>query len=300
MDLSIVLVGYNDVRRLRACLASLRENPPAGEHEILVVDNASTDGTEETVRREFPAVRVIANPHNAGFSAANNRGAAESRGRALLFLNTDTLVPRGALAVLLERLASDPSIGAAGPALVRGPGDYQVSFGNRVDFFAQVFQKFVLNPRWRRALRKRARRREKSEREVGWLSAACLLCRREAFDQAGGFDERFFIYFEDIDLCVRMRAAGWKLLYVPAVAIGHEGGGTTSATPALRAASRFEYRRSQLQYYRKHNSPASRRLLRASLRANILFLGLRGAFRGDAGRALRARYRALLREEKAS
>ncbi len=294
MDLSIVLVSYNDVRRLKACLASLRENPPAAEHEILVVDNASTDGTAETVRREFPGVRVIANPQNAGFSAANNRGAAESRGRFLLFLNTDTLVPRGALTALVGRLASDPSIGGAGPAMVRGPGDYQVSFGNRVDFMAQIYQKFVLNPRWKRALRKR-----RDERSVGWLSAACLLCRREAFDRAGGFDERFFIYFEDIDLCVRVRAAGWKLLYVPSVEVGHEGGATTSATPALRAASRFEYRRSQLYYYQKHNSAASRRLLRASLRANVLFLGLGGAFRGEAGRTLRARYRALLREEKA-
>jgi N-acetylglucosaminyl-diphospho-decaprenol L-rhamnosyltransferase len=295
MDLSIVLVSYNDVRRLRACLAALKENPPSAEHEILVVDNASTDGSPEAVRREFLDVRVIANPGNAGFSAANNRGVAASRGRFLLFLNTDTLVPRGALTALLERLASDPSAGAAGPALVHGPGDYQVSFGNRVEFFAQVFQKFVLNPRWKRALRRR-----RDEREAGWLSAACLLCRREAFEQTGGFDERFFIYFEDIDLCVRMRKADWKLLYVPSVEVSHEGGATTSSTPALRAESRFEYRRSQLTFYRKHNSRASRRLLRASLRMNLVLLGLRGAFRGEAGRALKARYRELLREGRIS
>ena len=299
MDLSIVLVSYNDLARLKACLASLGENPPAAEHEILVVDNASTDGTVEAVRREFPAVRVIANPRNAGFSAANNRGATESRGRALLFLNTDTVVPRGALTALLARLASDPAAGAAGPALVRGPGDYQVSFGTRVDFFSQIFQKFVLNPRWKRALRKNARRQIETGCEAGWLSAACLLCRREAFEGVGGFDERFFIYFEDIDLCVRMRAAGWKLLFVPAVEVRHEGGATTSATPAFRAASRLEYRRSQLYFYRKHNSAASRRLLRASLRIGLVLLGWRGAFRGDAGRALKAGYRDLLREEKA-
>jgi GT2 family glycosyltransferase len=300
MDLSIVLISYNDLGRLRACLGSLGENPPAAEHEILVVDNASTDGTVEAIRREFPGVGVIQNQENAGFSAANNRGAGQSRGRSLLFLNTDTLVPPGALTALLDRLASDPSIGAVGPALLHGPGDYQVSFGNRVNFFAQVFQKFVLNPRWKRALRKRSRRREEFGREAGWLSAACLMCRREAFDAVGGFDERFFIYFEDIDLCVRLRAAGWKLRYVPAVEVVHEGGATTSATPALRAASRFEYRRGQLYYYRKHNSASSRRLLRASLRMNLVFLGWKGAFRGEEGRALKAKYRDLLREERAS
>ena len=295
MDLSIVLVNYNDGRRLRACLASLAAHPPAAEHEILVIDNASIDGSLEDVRREFPAVRPIANPTNAGFSAANNRGVAESRGRFLLFLNTDTLVPAGALDALLARFAADPALGAVGPALVHAPGDYQVSFGNRVGFFAQIFQKFALNPRHKRALRLRRTR----EREAGWLSAACLLCRREAFEKAGGFDERFFIYFEDIDLCARIRAAGWRLLFVPSVEVRHEGGATTTATPERRAESRIEYRRSQLYYYRKHASRASRRLLRASIRASIALLRLRGAFRGETGRALAARYRALLREEKA-
>jgi GT2 family glycosyltransferase len=161
-----------------------------------------------------------------------------------------------------------------------------------VGYAAQIFQKFVLNPRHKRALRKRKMR---PEREVGWLSAACLLCRREAFERAGGFDERFFLYFEDIDLCFRIRKAGWKLLFIPAVEVRHEGGATTSASPAIRAASRFEYRRSQLRFYEKHGSRISRRLLRASLRVNIAFLGLRGAFQTEAGRALKARYRSLLR-----
>jgi GT2 family glycosyltransferase len=299
VDLSIVLVNFNDGPRLRACLSSLAQNPPAAEHEILVVDNASADGSPDAVRREFPAVRVLANPVNAGFSAANNRGVAESRGPFLLFLNTDTIVPAGALDALLARVASDASIGGVGPALIRAPGDYQVSFGNRVGFFAQIFQKFVLNPRWKRALRRRgAGRAAKKEREVGWLSAACLLCRREAFERAGGFDERFFIYFEDVDLCARIRAAGWRLHFVPSVEVRHEGGATTTATPERRAASRLEYRRSQARYYRKHASRASRLLLRASLRVNVASLRLRGAFRGEAGRALAEGYRRLLRGEE--
>jgi GT2 family glycosyltransferase len=300
MDLptvSIILVNHDDRRRLLACLASIRSDPGTAAYEILVVDNASGDRSSEAVRAAFPDVRVIANPDNAGFSIANNRGAAQSRGAFLLFLNTDTLVPAGAIGALVERLRSDLYVGAVGPALVHAPGDYQVSFGNKVGFAAQIYQKFVLNPRHRRALRKRKMR---DAREVGWLSAACLLCRREAFERAGGFDERFFLYFEDIDLCFRIRKAGWTLLFVPAVEVGHEGGATTSATPAVRVASRFEYRRSQLLFYAKHGSRISRRLLRASLRLNVAFLGARGAFRGEAGRALKARYRSLLKAEKAS
>jgi GT2 family glycosyltransferase len=298
MDLStvsIVLVNHSDRRRLVECLASVRRDPDAAVCEILVVDNASTDGSSEAVRAAFPDIRVILNPDNAGFSKANNRGVAQSRGAFFLFLNTDTIVPPGAIAALLERLRSDPAVGAVGPALVHGPGDFQVSFGNRVGFAAQAFQKFVLNPRHKRALRKR-----RPEREVGWLSAACLLCRREAFEQAGGFDERFFLYFEDIDLCFRIRKAGWKLLFVPAVEVGHEGGATTSASPAVRVASRLEYRRSQLLFYGKHGSRISRRLLRASLRLNVAFLGARGAFRDEAGRILKARYRSLLKGEDVS
>ena len=292
---SIILVNYNDRRRLLECLASLRGDPGAAAFEILVVDNASTDGSPDAVRAAFPDVRLIVNPDNAGFSQANNRGVAQSRGEFLLFLNTDTRVPAGAIGALADRLRSDPSAGAVGPALVHGRGDYQVSFGNQVGFAAQIFQKFVLNPRHKRALR-----RKRPEREVGWLSAACLLCRREAFERAGAFDERFFLYFEDIDLCFRIRKAGWKLVFVPAVEVGHEGGATTSATPAVRAASRFEYRRSQLLFYGKHGSRISRRLLRAALRLNIAWLGAAGAFRGDAGRALKARFRSLLRAEKPS
>jgi GT2 family glycosyltransferase len=163
-----------------------------------------------------------------------------------------------------------------------------------VGFAAQIYQKFVLNPRRKRALRKG---KMPDAREVGWLSGACLLCRREAFERAGGFDERFFLYFEDIDLCFRIRKAGWKLLFVPAVEIGHEGGGTTSASPAVRAASRLEYRQSQILFYGTHASRISRRLLRASLRLNVAFLGLHGAFRGEAGRALKGRYRSLLKAE---
>lgn len=289
MDLSIVIVNYNDRRHLDACLLSLQKHPPSVGHEVIVVDNASSDGSRDWIAGAFSAVRLIANPENTGFSTANNLGVRVSRGEFVLFLNSDTVVPPGALDGLLAKLKSDRSIGAAGPALVHGPRSYQVSFGRSVNFGAQFWQKLVLNP-----YHKVRRKRGGKDRTVGWLSAACLLCRRTAFEQAKGFDERFFIYFEDIDLCYRMRKAGWNLVHVPGIRVFHEGGATTSPRAA---ASRFEYRRSQLYYYRKHNSRVSYGLLRTYLRLNFRYLAVRGAFDGEDGARLKQRYADLLRRE---
>lgn len=287
MDLSIILVNFNDGRRLEACLSSIVANPSARAHEIIVVDNASTDGSRDIVTQKYPSVRWVANATNEGFAKANNRGVRESRGKYLLFLNTDTVVPAGALDRLLARLKADTQAGAAGPALARD-GGYQVSFGSRVSFVGQFFQKIFLNPFYKVTLRSR-----RTVRAVGWLSAASLLCRRAAFEQVGGFDERFFIYFEDIDLCYRLRQAGWTLLFVPDIRVRHEGGSTTVPR---RAESRFEYRRSQLYFYAKHNSRVSHRVLRFYLKWNVRGLAVRGAFRGEAGSVLREKYGRLLRK----
>ena len=287
MELSVILVNFNDRLHLEACLKSLLVNPPSAAFEVIVVDNASSDGSREWISGAFPDVRLIANPDNVGFAKANNRGARAALGEFLLFLNTDTVVPPGALTGLLEKLEADPSVGSAGPALLLGPDSCQVSFGGKVNFAAQFWQKLVLNPYHKARLKKSGK-----ERSVGWLSAACLLCRRTAFEEAGGFDERFFIYFEDIDLCYRLKKASWKNLHVPAVRVLHKGGSTTAPRAA---ASRFEYRKSQLYFYDKHNSRMSSRLLRLYLAFNFRWLAIRGVFRGEDGSRLRQSYKDLLR-----
>ena len=285
MIISVILVNFNDAERLRTCLASLRVQAPASE--IVVVDNASTDGSGPLVASEFPEVRRILLPENAGFGKANNAGARAAKGDPLLFLNTDTVVPPGALNALAARLASDPRAVAVGPALVRPSGRFQVSFGRSVGLLGQSFQKFFLNPLHEGTLPRSGRLRR-----VGWLSAACLLCRRDAFEAAGGFDEEFFLYFEDIDLCARLRKAGGRLLFDPSVKVVHEGGSTTSVQAA---ASRFEYRRSQVLFYRKHRSRRSEAALRFLLRIEFRRLKARGAFDGEDGAALGNRYERLLK-----
>ena len=288
MLISVILVNYNDRPHLGDCLRAARADLAGLDAEIIVVDNASTDGSRDFLALPDAGVRLIANADNAGFAAGNNAGIRASVGDALLFLNTDTAVRPGAIRRLLETLHSDPAIDAVGPALIHPDGSFQVSFGRTVSFWSQFVQKTILNPFYKRALPRR-----KKPLRTGWLSAACMLWRADAVRRVGGFDETFFIYFEDIDMCRRLARTGAKLVFEPRARVVHVGGASTS----VRAdESRFEYRRSQLRFYAKHASPISLAFLRFYLRAVARALAVRGAFRGDEGRALREKYRRLLRE----
>jgi len=259
--LSIILVSYNAREHLEACLRSLHENPASISTEIIVVDNASTDGSRESVPKDRSDIRLIASRENLGFAGANNLGFRASRGKFILFLNTDTLIGKGTLDRLCSMLHDHSDAGAVGPALFRSEASPQVSFGNRVDFFAQWRQKYLWNPYYARRL-KTARR----PRKVGWLSGACLMVRREVFSSIDGFDEHFFLYFEDIDLCYRIRRTGFRLLFFPEIRIMHKGSGSTASQARF---CRFHYRKSQLYFYRKHNSSFSLWLLRAYLRFQL-------------------------------
>ena len=255
---SVILVNHNDRSHLEDCLVSLASSVCQLGAEVIIVDNASTDGSRELLEGEFPEVRLIANHVNAGFAAANNQAVRESRGEHLLFLNTDTVLFPETVGFLLEELSGDPEVGAVGPALIHRDHSFQVSFGFRVSFFSQLWQKYVLNPLFKRRLPRMTERRE-----VGWLSAAFLLTRRDVFEKAGCFDERFFIFFEDIDLCYRIRENGYRLIFLPRARAIHEGGATTSA---LKYRRRVEYVKSQLYFYVKHGSRAGRFLLRTYLK----------------------------------
>lgn len=289
---SICLVDYNDAAHLPECLKAVAEAAAGIDYEVVVVDNASSDGSPDLVERDFPRAILIRNAENEGFGRANNRAVRASRGEYLLFLNTDVILRPGTLEPLIEEMRLHPSTGIAGSALV-GAGDRpQVSFGGRVTFFTEMLRKTFLNRMIARRLRKDRRRRE-----VRWVSGALLFTRRSAFLESGGFDERFFIYFEDIDLCLRILAAGWKVVFLPRAVSFHHGGVTTAAHP-LR--SRLEYRKSQVLFYKKHNSSLSSALLRLYLRLNVAGLALAGAFQRDAdGPALRREFQGLIKGMKA-
>jgi GT2 family glycosyltransferase len=247
--LAIVIVSYNARRDLEACLASLAAAPPATPHEILVVDNASSDGSADAARAA--GVRVIALERNVGFAGGNNAGIRASQGELILLLNNDTIVPPGAIDTLVARLdATGATI--AGPRIVDGGGRAEISFGRMISPFQELRQK-RLGRRYDRgepAAEAWVARETRREQVVDWVSGACLLVRREAAEAVGLLDERFFLYTEDVDFCASIRQRGGWVLFTPAAEIVHLRGRSRAAAPA--ATSRA-YRRSQIAFYEKHH-----------------------------------------------
>jgi GT2 family glycosyltransferase len=253
VTLSIVIVSFNARAELVECLLSLKKHPPSMGHEIVVVDNASTDGSAEAAGR-IAGVRVVRMGRNAGFSAANNAGIRATRGDLVLLLNSDTLVPPGALDRLVERLRATPSAAAAGPRLVDAHGRPELSFGRMISPLNELRQK-RRSAEWIAAATAR-------EQFVDWVSGACLLVYRADADAAGLLDERFFLYTEDVDFCHAIRQLGRRVLFTPAAEITHLRGRSRAAASA---ASQAAYRRSQIAFYEKHH-PLWAPLLRVYLR----------------------------------
>ena len=259
----VVVVSYETRETLLECLAALVAEPTAS---VVVIDNASRDGTAAAVRERFPSVRLVANAENVGFARACNQGARESRARYLLFLNPDATLAPGSLGALAAILEARPRVGVVGPRTRSANGDIQVSTGADLSLVSEIRQRRLVRGVARRdaAILVEAEGLHAVEREVDWVSGACLMIRREAFDAVSGFDERFFLYEEDADLCRRVRQAGWQVLFSPGAEARHALGRSMARAPER---ARLEYRRSHLLYYRKHCSLAQTIALRLWLLA---------------------------------
>lgn len=250
-DLSIIVVSYNAQADLERCLASLGAAAPTTSCEIIVVDNASTDGSA-ALARTFANVQVIASPENRGFAAANNIGIRASSGRALLLLNSDTIVPPGAIDRLMGELSANPQATVIGPRLVDANGRAELSFGRMITPFNELRQKRLIqgnaagDPRIVREVDRMTRVRQWPD----WVSGACLLVHRDAAAAVGLLDDRFFMYVEDVDFCASIRARGGRVLFTPDVEIVHLRGRSAASAPA---ATRAAYRQSHLAFYRKHH-----------------------------------------------
>jgi N-acetylglucosaminyl-diphospho-decaprenol L-rhamnosyltransferase len=250
--LSIVIVSFNTRADLERCLESLTTNPPGIPHEIIVVDNASSDGSVEAVRRRWPVVRVVTHGSNAGFAVASNLGIRASSGTLLLLLNSDCVVPAGAIDRLVARLRAHPDAAVAGPRLVDGAGRTELSFGRMISPWAELRQK-ALGFAYDRGLAPAVRwvnRALSNDRYVDWVSGAALLVYRADADAAGLLDERYFLYAEDVDFCAAIRARGRKVLFTPAATVTHLRGRSRATVPGAMNAA---YRRSQLAFYEKHH-----------------------------------------------
>jgi GT2 family glycosyltransferase len=251
VTVSIIIVSYNARADLERCLASLRDAPPSAPSEVIVVDNASEDGSAATARA-FPGVQVIASPTNCGFAAANNLGIRASTGANLLLLNSDTIVPPGTVDTLLGELDRHPEAAVVGPRLVDGSGRPELSFGRMITPVNELRQK-RLGRRYERGDPSSVGLVESMthrEHWPDWVSGACLLVRRGDAEAVGLLDERFFLYTEDVDFCASLRARGRRVLFTPAAEVVHLRGRSGTASPVATQAA---YRRSHLAFYQKHH-----------------------------------------------
>jgi GT2 family glycosyltransferase len=253
--ISIIIVSYNARGDLERCLESLHAAPPAASHEIVVVDNASMDGSGAAARR-WPDVTVIEVASNIGFAAANNVGMRATSGTNLLLLNSDTVVPAGAIDRLLAEIERQPEVAVVGPRLVDGSGRAELSFGRMIGPFNEMRQKRLS------ARNSTVDELTKQQHYPDWVSGACLLVRRADAEAVGGLDERYFMYTEDVDFCAAIRARGRRIFFAPKVEVVHLRGRSAASAPAATQAA---YRRSQIAFYDKHH-PRWAPLLRVYLR----------------------------------
>jgi GT2 family glycosyltransferase len=245
-ELAIIIVSYNTKGDLENCLRSLHDHPPLATHEIVVVDNGSRDGSAEAVRAHWPHVTVMALNSNVGFASANNAAIRRTESELVLLLNSDTVVPEGAIDRLIAAIRELPGASIVGPRIVDGSGKAELSYGRMMTPLAEWRQKRLV----RRASPMKVSSLTSKTRRVDWVTAACLLVRRSDAEAAGLLDERYFMYCEDVDFCAAVRANGGCVYFTPLSQIVHLRGRSWRSNPGATAES---YRRSQLAFYRKHH-----------------------------------------------
>ena len=237
--LTIVIVSYNTAEMTTDCLRRIQAAGGDFTKEIVVVDNASADGTSERIAREFPSIRLIANAENVGFGRANNQAIAEGMGRYVLLVNSDAAVPPDALRKTLDFMDGHPDCGISGARVVDQAGQLQPSARYRPTPFNSFLLRTGLGRLfpWVRPIDDMAWD-HKTVRECDWVPGCYLMIRREVIEQVGLFDPRYFLYYEEVDLCLAAKRAGWKVLFDPDVEITHIGGESAKKLGEIKAVSR--------------------------------------------------------------
>jgi len=287
--LDVAIVSYRCEGLLRDCLQSLRDHPPERPMTVHVVDNASGDGTAEMVAREFPEVRLTVNEENAGFSIANNIVIRAGEAPYVLVLNPDTRVTAGALERVCRVLDERPEIGMVGPRLELEDGTFDHAAKRSFPTPLSALGHFTGIGRRPGARGKLAdyRATELGENEPGEVDAvngAFMLMRREALDGVGLFDEGYWMYMEDLDLCYRFKQAGWVNWYEPSATVIHVKAGTSGKLRSWRLNRAFHY--GMYRFYRDHYAPEANPVERVAVYTGIVVKLLISATRSAVGRAL--------------
>ncbi|MFW5942582.1 MAG: glycosyltransferase family 2 protein [Chloroflexota bacterium] len=265
VDLSIIIVSWNVRQLLQQCLLSIAADRSGLVLQVIVVDAASADGTPEMVREQFPWVHLIACEDNVGFPRGNNLGLKESRGRYVLLLNPDTRVIGGALLTMTDYLHANPTVGVVGPQLLYPDGEIQSSRRRFPTLLTAFFESTWLEPWAPRSVLNHYRVAEIDAgiiQDVDWVMGAALMTRQKVVQQVGPLDEAYFMYSEELDWCRRMRACGWRVVYLPqAQVIHYEGKSSEQAVTARH----INFQRAKLRYYRKYHGRTASLLLRIFL-----------------------------------
>lgn len=316
-DISVIVVNWNTREYLAECLASMVADggvvltgeesatvqPGQVSAEVIVVDNASDDGSVAMIAAQFPQVRLLANDRNLGFAAANNQAIAQARGRVLFLLNPDAYIRPGALQALVRFLKRRPQAAAVGPNVLNPDGTWQAAvfrFPTLWDLFCEAVFLSVLFPRSRLFARKEIGGFKRNRvREVDWIQGCALAVRREVWDAVGPFDEGYWMYVEELDWCRRASQQGYRLYFTPTAQVVHYGKRATAKARASVLPLGF---RSHFRYFRKFDGPGTELAVRAitllqmSLRAGAsVAMILRGKDRDRWRENLRA-YTAVMRE----
>jgi len=285
--ISVIIVSFNVKDHLIRCLESLEREENRGLVDIIVVDNASWDGTLKILEgflSDSVKTKAISNKENVGFARACNQGAKINGGEYLLFLNPDTVVPAGTLGALAEYMDRNQDVSIIGPRITYPDGSLQMSCGTRLSLKNSLFESFRLWVFSRRLFGGSHYRSwdHDSTRDVDWISGGCMMIKKEIFFELGGFDENYFLYTEDMDLCLRARLKGYRVVYWPKVYATHHEAQSSKVVRTYALTSRY---RSRLYYFKKHHGNFMSQVHRLVFASASLFesmvVGVLGLFLRD-------------------
>ncbi len=264
--LSIIIVNWNVRELLDRCLASIFAADLApGSFEIIVADSASADDSVAMVRQKYPAVRLLAQERNVGFTRGNNIGLAQAQGDFLLLLNPDTEVSRKALSALVDYLEQHPAVGIVGPHTLNSDGSHQSSRRRFPTLMTGIFESSWLAVAAPARIERDYRMLETDDDDimlVDWVQGSALMLRRELYRDIGGMDEAYVMYSEELDFCRRAKAAGWQVAYHGGAVITHHGG---KSSEQVAAQTLIHFHTSKLRYFRKHHGFGQYAILRSVL-----------------------------------
>ena len=253
MKITIIIVCWNVRQELVECLHSIDRNPPSFNYQLIVVDNNSTDGTAEAIKHDFPEVELIINEKNLGFAAANNMGVLKSKGEYILFLNPDTIIRPASLDILINFMDKSRDVGVCGAKLLNLDGTPQKSIRGIPTFRSALHRHTAFKYLYifKGMYKKWAMKDHNYDKQmdVDQVMGAALMTRKSVIEQVGLMDEQFFMYYEEVDLCLRIKKAGWRIVYVPQSQITHIGGCSSGQIPVEK---RIMALTSLLKFFKKH------------------------------------------------